>query len=438
VHDLFRKEALQAKSSAFLGTTVLRPPLSFAAWSAIAFVLAAAVIAFLFLGDYTKRTRVVGITAPAAGVIKLMAPQPGIVIERHAEEGQAVKAGDVLFVLSTERLTGGGTIGGTSGGASGGTSGPLGVAGAQGAVLEQIERRRASLVEEQARQSRINAEQTAALQRRLADLDAQAAQIDRELSTQRERARSAQEQLRRYEDLQRQQFMSELAVQQKREELLDQTSRLQTLERSRLALRSDAASVAAELKQLPLRGEAHRAELERQIAALAQDSAATEANRQTLITAPQDGTVTAILAERGQMVGAQPLATVLPKDSQLEAHLYAPSRAVGFVEPGQGVRIRYAAYPYQKFGQYAGQVTQVSRSALAANELPAQLAQLGQQAAGEGLYRITVALTQPSVNAYGKAQPLTAGMQLEADILQDTRTLIEWVFEPLVSLRGKV
>lgn len=426
MHDLFRKEALQAKSTAFLGSTVLRPPLSFAAWSAIACVLAAAVIAFLFLGDYTKRTRVVGITAPAAGVIKLMAPQPGIVVERHAEEGQVVKAGDVLFVLSTERLTGAGTIG------------ALGVSGAQGVVLEQIERRRASLVEEQARQGRINAEQTAALQRRLADLDAQAAQIDRELATQRERVRSAQEQLRRYEDLQRQQFMSELAVQQKREELLDQTSRLQTLERARLALRSDGMSVAAELKQLPLRGEASRAELERQIAALAQDSAATEANRQTVITAPQDGTVTAILAERGQMVGAQPLATLLPKDSQLEAHLYAPSRAVGFVEQGQEVRIRYAAYPYQKFGQYAGEVTQVSRSALSANELPAQLAQLSQQVAGEGLYRITVALGQPSVNVYGKLQPLSAGMQLEADVLQDTRSIIEWVFDPIASLRGRL
>ncbi|MFN9031970.1 MAG: HlyD family secretion protein [Betaproteobacteria bacterium] len=383
-------------------------------------------IAFLFLGDYTKRTRVVGITAPAAGVIKLMAPQPGIVVERHAEEGQVVKAGDVLFVLSTERLTGAGTIG------------ALGVSGAQGVVLEQIERRRASLVEEQARQGRINAEQTAALQRRLADLDAQAAQIDRELATQRERVRSAQEQLRRYEDLQRQQFMSELAVQQKREELLDQTSRLQTLERARLALRSDGMSVAAELKQLPLRGEASRAELERQIAALAQDSAATEANRQTVITAPQDGTVTAILAERGQMVGAQPLATLLPKDSQLEAHLYAPSRAVGFVEQGQEVRIRYAAYPYQKFGLYAGEVTQVSRSALSANELPAQLAQLSQQVAGEGLYRITVALGQPSVNVYGKLQPLSAGMQLEADVLQDTRSIIEWVFDPIASLRGRL
>ncbi len=429
MHDLFRKEALQARSTAFLGSTVLRPPLSFAAWSGIAFVLAAALIAFLFLGEYTKRTRVVGITAPAAGVIKLMAPQPGIVIERHAEEGQVVKAGDVLFVLSTERLTGAGTFGGTSSG--------LGVAGAQGAVLEQIERRRSSLVEEQARQGRINAEQTAALQRRLADLDVQAAQIDRELATQRERARSAQEQLRRYEDLQRQQFMSDLAVQQKREELLDQTSRLQTLERSRLALKSDAASVAAELKQLPLRGEANRAELERQIAALAQDSAATEANRQTLITAPQDGTVTAILAERGQMVGAQPLATLLPKDSRLEAHLYAPSHAVGFVEPGQGVRIRYAAYPYQKFGQYEGQVTNVSRSALASNELPAQLVHLGQQAAGEGLYRITVHLNEPTVSAYGKLQPLSVGMRLEADVLQDHRRLIEWIFEPIISLKRK-
>jgi hypothetical protein len=124
-------------------------------------------------GDHTKRTRVVGITAPAAGVIKLMASQPGIVVERDAEEGQVAKAGEVLFVLSTERLTGAGTNGG------------LGVAGAQGAVLEQIERRRAGLVEEQGRQSRINAEQTAAVQIQLADLDAQAAQIDRELATER-------------------------------------------------------------------------------------------------------------------------------------------------------------------------------------------------------------------------------------------------------------
>ncbi|MFN9479401.1 MAG: HlyD family secretion protein [Betaproteobacteria bacterium] len=421
-HSFFRREALEARSTAFLGATVLRPPLSFAAWSLIAATLAAAAIAFLFFGEYTKRTRVVGITAPDAGLIKLLAPAPGLVVERRVSEGQSVRAGDVLFVLSAERLT-------DSAG---------GVLASQTQVLEQLRRRRASLAEEQSRQRLLVGEQSAALRRRLADLTEQAAQLEREIATQTERVTSVRAQLARFEELARKQFMSEIAVQQKREEALDQQSRLQQLERNRTAVRSDAAAAAAELKQLPLKAEQNLAEVERAIAALEQDLASTEANRQIVIAAPQDGTVTAILTDKGQMAASQPLATLLPADGKLEAHLYAPSRAVGFVEPGQKVRLRYAAYPYQKFGQYEGRVAQVSRTALAANEVPQQLAALAQQAGADGLYRITVALAAPTVLAYGKPQPLAAGMQLEADILQDTRTLIEWVFEPLVSLRGKM
>ena len=421
-HDLFRREALEAKGNAFLGSAVLRPPLSFAAWSLIAALLAAAVVAFLLVGEYTKRTRVVGLTAPDSGLIKLLAPQPGLVVERRVVEGQSVKAGDVLFVLSAERLTG-------SSGA---------VLGSQALVLDQLRRRHTSLDDEQARQRQLLAEQGTALRRKLADLTEQGAQLEREIATQQERVASSRAQLQRYEDLARQQFMSEIAVQQKREEALDQQSRLQALERNRTAIRSDAATAAAELKQLPLKAEQQRGEVERSIAALEQDLASTEASRQIVITAPQDGMVTAILTDKGQMAGAQPLATLLPADGKLEAHLFAPSHAVGFVEPGQPVRLRYAAYPYQKFGQYEGKVVQVSRTALSANEVPPQLSALAQQAGAEGVYQITVQIASPTVLAYGKPQPLTAGMQLEADILQDTRTLIEWVFEPLVSLRGKV
>jgi membrane fusion protein len=421
-HDLFRREALEAKGNAFLGRAVLRPPLSFAAWGLIAGLLAAAVVAFLLVGEYTKRTRVVGLTAPDSGLIKLLAPQPGLVVERRVVEGQSVKAGDVLFVLSAERLTG-------SSGA---------VLGSQALVLDQLRRRHTSLDDEQARQRQLLAEQGTALRRKLGDLTEQGAQLEHEIATQQERVGSSRAQLQRYEDLARQQFMSEIAVQQKREEALDQQSRLQALERNRTAIRSDVATAAAELKQLPLKAEQQRGEVERSIAALEQDLASTEASRQIVITAPQDGLVTAILTDKGQMAGMQPLATLLPADGKLEAHLFAPSRAVGFVEPGQPVRLRYAAYPYQKFGQYEGTVVQVSRIALAANEVPPQLSALAQQTGAEGVYQITVQIASPTVLAYGKPQPLTAGMQLEADILQDTRTLIEWVFEPLVSLRGKV
>jgi membrane fusion protein len=153
-----------------------------------------------------------------------------------------------------------------------------------------------------------------------------------------------------------------------------------------------------------------------------------------IVTAPQAGIVTAIAAERGQQVGPQPLATLLPSGSPMEAHLFAPSRAIGFVERGQRVRVRFAAYPFQKFGQYDGEVVQVSRVALAPAELPPQLALPGPP---ESLYRVTVRLAAPHVMAYGQAQPLAAGMQLEADVMQDRRRLIEWVFEPLIALGRK-
>ena len=104
------------------------------------------------------------------------------------------------------------------------------------------------------------------------------------------------------------------------------------------------------------------------------------------------------------------------------------------------MQLRYQAFPYQKFGHHAGQVLQVSRTPLQATELaglPLPEAMKG-AASAEPLYRITVALDAQAVKAYGQPQPLAAGMQLEADVLLDRRRLIEWIFEPLLSVTGRV
>lgn len=131
----------------------------------------------------------------------------------------------------------------------------------------------------------------------------------------------------------------------------------------------------------------------------------------------------------------------------MQAQLFAPSSAVGFLRPAQAVQLRYQAFPYQKFGHHPGQVLQVSRTPLQAAELaslplsagafPGASAD-GAAPAAEPLYRITVALDEQTVQAYGVAQPLVAGMQLEADVLLDRRRLIEWIFEPLLSVTGRL
>lgn len=75
--------------------------------------------------------------------------------------------------------------------------------------------------------------------------------------------------------------------------------------------------------------------------------------------------------------------------------------------------------PIKSLDSTREKVVAVSRSPISSQELPASLANLGQQLGGEGVYRITVKLASQHANVYGKPQALSAGMQLEADVLQD-------------------
>ena len=210
---------------------------------------------------------------------------------------------------------------------------------------------------------------------------------------------------------------------------------VQGLERLGATKQREIGGLEGQLRELPLRSQAQLGEIDRDIAELLQKSAENEAQTRIVIRAPQDGVVTSVLAERGQTATpATALASLVPADARLQAHLFAPSSAVGFVRSEQAVLLRYQAYPYQKFGHQAGHVMQVSRTPLQA----AELASLALPQSSEPLYRITVALDQQAVQAYGQAQPLAPGMQLDADVMLDRRRLIEWIFEPVLSVVGRV
>ncbi len=123
------------------------------------------------------------------------------------------------------------------------------------------------------------------------------------------------------------------------------------------------------------------------------------------------------------------------RDARLQAHLFAPSSALGFVRAQQPVHLRVAAFPFQKFGHQAGRVQQVSSAPLQAAEL-ATLPLASKP--NEPLYRVTVTLEQQHVMVYGREQPLLAGMQLEADLPLERRRLVEWLFAPVLGIAGRV
>lgn len=234
-------------------------------------------------------------------------------------------------------------------------------------------------------------------------------------------------------------FVSVQQLQQQEEGRLDQALKLRALQRNRAATKREPVTLEAELSDLPLKSRTQIGKIERNIAALKQELAEAEARRQIVIPAPQDGTVTAIQAEPGGNANVTtPLLSIVPAGTKLEAHLLSPSRAIGFLRSGQRVLLRYQAYPYQKFGQYVGVLDNVSRSAVSPGELPPQLSGLASlYAANEPVYRITVSLASQTVTAYGKPVPLQSGMQLEADVVIESRRIFEWVIEPLYTLTGK-
>jgi membrane fusion protein len=408
---LFRRAALSARQTEALGKIVMISPPSSTLLATVCVGLVLLVLAFLAGASYTARTTVAGRLTPVAGLVHVQVPQSGIVVDKRVREGQAVRRGDTLLVISGERQSV--------------TRGAI-----EARASEQIILRGNSLRDELAKLTRLQQEEAQELQRRVALLEAEQARFDSQLEGRRLRVQLAEQARERARALLAQQYVSRDHFQQAEAALLEQTLELQELERERLAGKRELDTQKSALASLPLRQRAARAQLERLLSGTEQELGESEARRSLAVAAPADGTVTAVTAEPGQTVDrGMALLAIIPRGSALHAELYAPSRAIGFIRPGQEVRLRYHAYPFQKFGHALGTVAAVTRTTL--------LDAAGVSGQREALYRVTVSLASQSVTAYGRAQPLAAGMALEADILHERRRLLEWVLEPVLGVAGK-
>jgi membrane fusion protein len=416
--SIFRPEAIERHRHAWLGTIQLSSPLPLALLAVGAVAAALLIVAALCIGEYTRKAHVSGYLVPDRGMAQLVTPAAGVVTESHAHDGQKVRRGDVLWVVSLDRATDRGD--------------------ARASVQSSLATRERSLTAAADQQARLDQARRAAAERQLAAMRIELGQIEAEVDLQRQRLALAQQSATRLESLRGENFVSAAQLQTKAEEVLALRAQVQGLERQRAIHERDIGTLESQRRELPLMAEARQGEIERDRAVLAQQAAENEALRSVVVRAPQDGVLSGVLAQPGQSVAAATvLASLVPADSTLQAHLFAPSSAVGFLHAQQAVQLRYQAFPYQKFGHHLGSVAQVSRSPL----LPTELAGLPLSSGAptrEPLYRITVDLQRQSVEAYGQQQSLAPGMQIDADVLLERRRLIEWIFEPVLSIAGRI
>ena len=430
---LFRQEVAAAQAAQYLGSVRLQRPWSYAAVTSVALALALMLVAFATWGEVNRKARLSGVVVPSQGSLNISAPQAGVVMDLPVREGQSVKAGQVLLVLQTERQS---MLGGS-------------VSDTTERAAQQIATRLQTLSTERTLRELQTRQREQVLDDRLRTTAQQLRQAEEESALQARRVQLAQTTLARNQQLAESGFVAEAQVQVRQEELIDAKARGQALERARLSLLQDQQTLRGERTALKAQLQSDTNQIDRNRASLDQEASENAARKTMVISAPYAGTITALNLKAGQSVqNGQALATLVPQaaDSDasgpgpLQAQLFAPSRTAGFIRVGQTVYLRYDAYPYQKFGLHQGRITSVSATPFAPSELPPNLAEqlLTQAGSKEALYRVNVSLEAQSIQAYGEALPLKAGLTVEADVLQERRKVWEWVLEPVLAARQRL
>ena len=416
---LFRPEVLRHQQSEWMGSILVKPRAMNWWFAGLALLTVFAILLLLFAASYTRKAHVSGWLVPQQGMVRVFAPRAAVVSALLVREGAQVKQGQALAQLSAEEHS-------------------LALGDTQAGTVRALEAQRATLEVERLRAQEMVAQQRAALMTRYDTLGREADSLRQEIGVQQKRLALAQQWQQRMGGLKGSGYISEQQVRVAAESALDQAAKLRTLQRGVLSLERERAMVKGELDQLPSKMATQEAVIARTLAVNSRELGEVEARRSLVVPAPQGGTVTAVHAHTGTTVGpAAPLLSIVPRGAVLEAHLYAPSRAVGFVHAGQPVLLRYRAYPYQKFGHARGVIASVSRSAIEPSELPSMFAASAPGTSAEAMYRVTVTLERQHVMAYGKATPLQPGMQLDADVLLERRRLFEWILDPLYTLTGR-
>jgi membrane fusion protein len=417
----FRRQALKAQATPHLGTLRVGHNPRFIAMALATLLIAGSLVGFATWTDITRKARLPGVLVPSLGTLHVSAPHTGVILEVLAGEGDEVNAGRVLVRIGTDRRSRqGDTV---------------------ALVMNSLAQRRTALQEERQSVAAQARQRETALSDRLRNLQLEAKQAQDELKALQLRVELAGKTVDRFEQLSRAGFVSTVVAQQKQEELLDLRLREGTARRNLTALAREAETIRAEQAAVTTALQVQVSQMDRMLSTLDQESTEVDARGEVAVIAPQPAFVTSLSLHAGQSVQAgQTLASLVPtsapgRRSALEAHLYAPSRAMGFIEPGQPVWLRYAAYPYQKFGMAQARIVSVSRTPVNPQDLPAGHAQPMLQAARshEPLYRITASLTSQAMQAYGATHELLPGMAFDADVIQDRRSVWEWLVEPLIA-----
>jgi len=410
--QLFRQEAVDfQRARQQWGDVAALQPLSTKILTWFLAGVVAALIAFALFAGYVRKETAIGYLTPTSGTAKIFVPRNGTIRQVHVEDGATVQEGQPLLTIDTDQIASDGTDVNVS---------LLDMLLAQKQILSKN-------VEAEEKRAGSEGERLSAV---AAGLEAEISQLRAQLKLQNDRLEVANSDLNAGQQLHTKGYMTTVDLRRRQMAALEQQQVLSTLDQQIAAKQNQLIETRSTLSQLPTVMAQKVQVLRNDLSAADQRIAEIQGRRAYVIRAPVAGRVSTLQATVGQNAHPQRLQLeIIPEEAALQAELFITARAIGFVEPGQPVRLLFEAFPYQHFGTYRGQVVKVSQTILTSTDTggPIKL--------NEPAYRVIASLERQDIDVHGKKIALQPDMLLRADILLEWRSLMSWLLSPLRSVR---
>lgn len=415
---MFRQEAIDNHKNKWRGRALLLPGVPFWTVATLCLFFIFTFLVFVIEGTYTRRVNVTGEITTYPRAANVYSTVQGVVVKEFVSEGQAVDIGDQIYQIDVSKSTKNGVVSDNQ----------------RKDIDAQIERI-----------SNIIALLKNSKQNTLDMLGKQKIEYRAAFQHSSEIIKRSQEGLQmmrgNMENYQAYQTRGLIT----KDQLTNQVAIYYQQQNSQLGLTWQNEQNALQITALESQIQTQAAEFDNQIYQmelqryeLKKERLNTDASGDIFIRALSKGRINSLSVTVGQMVNVgDSLLQITPgKIDHYSLVIWVPNDSIPYITAGDKVNVRYEAFPAERFGQFAGTVSVISKTPASSQEmLTYQGAPKNALTSSIPYYKVLVIPEKQTVVYDGKRLNLENGMKAESTLFLEKRKVYQWMLSPLYDIK---
>ncbi len=402
---LFRVEAIEALSPKLEGDVIVRQSRIQEILIYLSLLAFAAIILVSIFGTYSKKISAKGYVSTNKGVVQVYPSRNGVVSNIHVSEGDKIEAGEAIATINYEVNTIENTL-------------------ADKMYLEST-LNSISLIRNQIDLNhKVHETKLEQVRKNILSTETRLDLLKNKQNDFLNKYNREKERLESHRKLFLENYISQETYNVQIQKYDAAYERFDAVNFEILSTNSELDQFRSSLKNMPIEHRLLTSRLKEQINSLVLRKIEIEYKLNDSIVAPVSGFVTSIQYSTGQNLHLNmPITTIIPGDSEYVIELLLSSNYLGRINIGSKVFIKYNAFPYQLYGLHEGTVIETSKYIVNAPSEPRN-----SFTQNRSNFRVRVELEEELIKNERATIPLTPGMTVTAEIVQEERPLWAWIF----------